>query len=152
MNKAEKKFKEWLDERGVSYWYIDQNRNTKAVRLMHEGLKRPDFVVFLDDVGTLLVDVKGYGLYPKKENQINLNYGDVRKYSNFGVIYKKSVWFAVSHKDWGYKVWLWISVRDVRRLGEAVVRENEDDSFYALPMEAFCTIGVDDRLGKLIGN
>jgi hypothetical protein len=147
LNKAEKKFAEWLDEREIAYWYVEQERKTKSKRLRSEDVKRPDFVVFVDNVGLILVDVKGYGPYAKADN-FNVNSGEVVRYVRFGNKFKLSVWFVFSFEEVRFKTWYWIPVEDVMDC-DLVVRSDEDSSFYAVPMDLFCQLGVDDGIGEL---
>jgi hypothetical protein len=57
MNKAEEHFKKWLDDRDYSYFFVDQTPDTFA-RFFKGVTKRPDFIVVINRVGLIAVDVK----------------------------------------------------------------------------------------------
>lgn len=57
-DKAEEKFKSWLDKHNIPYWYIRQDIDTFSFALKKYMTKRPDFMVLIPHVGFVLVDIK----------------------------------------------------------------------------------------------
>ena len=56
-NDSEQKFKEWLEYKKYSYIYFDQGQDTFS-SLFVNNVKRPDFLVLIDSIGLIAVDVK----------------------------------------------------------------------------------------------
>jgi hypothetical protein len=59
---GEKEFNCWLKDNELSYLYIEQSKSTFST-LFKGNVKRPDFLLLLESIGMLAVDVKNYTLY-----------------------------------------------------------------------------------------
>lgn len=108
---AEKKFREWLDLETIPYLFIEQSPETLTKYFKGNGIKRPDFLVILKNIGTIAVDVKRREPKPSyilgEEDEIN-------KYLNFERITRIPVWLVFGHPSNGkYKSWHWISLSKV---------------------------------------
>ncbi len=55
---AENKFKEWLNEKEIPFWYIHQEPDTFSNVFRKENVKRPDFIILIPNIGFILTDVE----------------------------------------------------------------------------------------------
>lgn len=111
MNTAEKQFKQWLDDRDYSYFVVDQTPETFA-RFFKGITKRPDFIVVINRVGLIAVDVKDKA--PHKKGDYILDESDeIEKYLHFERLTRIPVWFAFSSAKDHYNNWMWIPLSKV---------------------------------------
>ena len=66
-NNSEQRFKEWLENKGYAYLYIDQSLDCFS-SLFKGVTKRPDFLVVINSIGIIAVDVKERIIYEKYES------------------------------------------------------------------------------------
>lgn len=59
-NICEKKFQEWLNEKKYPYIFIDQSRETFSTLFGNVETKRPDFLLVLQQLGIIAVNIKDY--------------------------------------------------------------------------------------------
>lgn len=109
MNDSEKKFKEWLDKRNYSYLYIDQGIQSFA-EFFRNLTKRPDFLVVVNSVGMLAVDVKERDPQP---DYIIDETEEIEKYLEFERRVRLSVWFVFGSSKDKYNAWHWIPLSKV---------------------------------------
>jgi len=55
---AEDKFKEWLNDNKIPFWYIQQDAFTFAHAFKEEMTRRPDFIILLPNIGFIITDVE----------------------------------------------------------------------------------------------
>jgi len=67
-NVCEKKFQEWLDEKKYPYIFIDQSKDTFPTLFRNIETKRPDFLLVLQQIGMIAVDVKERTINPTYED------------------------------------------------------------------------------------
>ena len=116
MNEAEKKFKCWLDQRNYSYLYIDQSLPSFA-EFFRNITKRPDFLMVVNGIGFIAVDVKEKYPHPDYGNYILDESDEVEKYLQFERITRLPVWFVFGSKKDNYNTWNWASLSKVLENG-----------------------------------
>jgi hypothetical protein len=151
--KAEEKFKEWLDKHKIPYLHISQNKETFASAFKEESvMKRPDFMILLPNLGFIFIEVK--------DRKINKNYGtfpldsaETKKYSRLQRKFNLHVWYALSNEDYNYKTWFWTPVSKVLEDGDSQNQEFESskshEDFFAIPASDFIQIAEGDSLDRL---
>jgi hypothetical protein len=109
---AEKKFMEWLNSESIPYLFIEQSPETLTKYFKGNGIKRPDFLVILKNIGTIAVDVKRKNPQP---NYILGEEDEINKYLNFERITRIPVWlvFGYPSQNEQYKSWHWISLSKI---------------------------------------
>jgi hypothetical protein len=109
---AEKKFMEWLNSESIPYLFIEQSPETLTKYFKGNGIKRPDFLVILKNIGTIAVDVKRKNPQP---NYILGEEDEINKYLNFERITRIPVWlvFGYPSQNGQYKSWHWISLSKI---------------------------------------
>ena len=112
MNNAESRFKEWLDSKQYSYLFIDQTKETFA-EFFRGVSKRPDFLIGINRVGLIAVDVKEKIPHPEKGDFILDEKDEVEKYLEFEKLTRLPVWFVFGSSQDSYDVWRWIPLSGV---------------------------------------
>lgn len=110
------------------------------------GVKRPDFMVFVEGIGSILVDVKDrkpHGSY----DVITLNYDEVQMYDRLFYLSNLPVWYAVSNNDVRYKTWFWFAAL---RAYEVECLEKDGERFFAVPLGLFAVVGMEDGFGRIV--
>lgn len=146
---AEQNFRKWLDKHKIPYLYIQQDIETfsSAFKNNFSG-KRPDFMILIQNIGPIFVDVKykklsEHGDYP-------IDYEEARKHSSMQRKFNIPIWFALSNENSAYQTWLWISVSKVLELGvESKKSSRSGEYFLPMPPEEFIQISYDDSLDRL---
>ncbi|MCD6590234.1 hypothetical protein J7K74_03575 [Candidatus Woesearchaeota archaeon] len=148
---TESRFKEWLDKHGIPYWYIQQDLKTFSLSIKKMfGVKRPDFMILIPNIGFILVDVKykrlvhGYKKFP-------LDVEEVARYSSLQRYFNLQVWYVISNEDYNYKTWFWIPVSKVLEEGKMrrFTSSRSGEEFFAIPITSFIQIADDDSLERL---
>jgi len=149
-DKAELRFKEWLDKHKIPYLYIQQDTETFSPSFKNQfSGKRPDFMVLIPNFGFIFVDIKN-----KKMNErfktYPIDYEETKKYSSLQRIFNLQVWYVISNEDFNYKTWLWIPVSKVIESGIEQQRSSKSKmDFFPVPTEEFIQIADDDSLSRL---
>ncbi|EKO3695192.1 hypothetical protein P0F02_003336 [Vibrio metschnikovii] len=135
-------FKNWLDESGLSYLYIDQSTDTFA-SLFKLSVKRPDFLMLLESIGMLAVDVKNYNL---SGGVFTLGMTDeFQKALSFERLFRIPLWYVYKHG----KTWYWISALKAIEVGEIRKNVKTNKDFLAISIDNFEKINKGDDLGLL---
>jgi len=134
MNEGEKEFMEWLNQHNIPFWYIKQDILTFSKAIKALGTKRPDFMLLIPNMGALLVDKKETLKYSRLERSSNLK-----------------VWYAISHKNFGFKTWYWIPISKVIEIGKEKEYKSPVDKnpYYAIPVEEFIQIPSNKSIDTL---
>jgi len=145
---AEFKFMDWLNKHNIPYWYIQQDFKTYSPALKKLfGVKRPDFMILLPNLGFILVDVKNTTPLIKDE-YFTIDFKDVSKFSSFQRQFNLHTWFALSNEDCDYKTWYWIPVSKI--LGEA--KDNswfKKEGYFKIHPKQFIPVDFEDSIDKL---
>jgi hypothetical protein len=142
---GEQAMAEWLDKVGLGYLYVAQSPERFA-GLFGDDVKRPDFLVLLDSLGLIAVDVKNYtankGEYTLKFEK------EVKKVVAFERIFRIPVWYAYLSKE-DKQTWHWISALKAVEVGEMRSRRDNGEKFLSIKMKEFVEIRGNTDLGKL---
>ena len=150
MNEGEKEFMEWLNQHSIPFWYIKQDISTfsKAIRAL--GTKRPDFMLLIPNMGALLVDVKEKHIL-EKHGEFPIDKEETLKYSRLERNSNLKVWYAISHKNFGFKTWYWIPTSKVIEIGKEKEYKSPLDKnpYYSIPVEEFIQIPSNKSIDTL---
>jgi hypothetical protein len=151
-NEAESNFQGWLDKNNAYFLFIKQNVKTFAKRFEKESLKRPDFIIFLPELGYLMVDAKHRGFI--RTNALPVDVNEFEKLLRFNRKFNVPVWYAFSNRTVNYKEWFWIPVRKVLELIRKLNINQEKSPiskqyYYPIPLKEFTKIEYSDSLNKI---
>ena len=142
---GEQAMADWLDTAGLGYLYVAQSPERFA-GLFGDEVKRPDFLVLIDSLGLIAVDVKNY---TAKGGEYTLRFDkEVKKVIAFERIFRIPVWYAYLSKE-GKQTWHWISALKAIEVGEMRSRRDNGEKFLAIKMKEFVEIRENADLGKL---
>ena len=145
---GEQEFNNWLKEVGISYIYIEQSKETLST-LFRGNVKRPDFLMLLESVGMLAIDVKNKDLY--QERYFSLGYEkEFLDAVAFERLFRMPLWYAYkSPYDDG--AWYWISALKVIEVGKQMItnKNGKKLKFLNIDIEHFERIEKNDDLSKL---
>ena len=157
-NKGEEKFKEWLEYKKYSYIYFDQGQDTFS-SLFLNNVKRPDFLVLIDSIGLIAVDVKSrnklviYNNSGKSEGRFTLNENeDTKKLLAFERRFRIPVWIVFCLGSEECETWYWISLSEIVEHFTIIEKPKISSPFRGIPIKSCKTIGWEDGLFKLFGN
>lgn len=157
-NEGEEKFKEWLEHKKYSYIYFDQGQDTFS-SLFTNNVKRPDFLVLIDSIGLIAVDVKSrnklinYNNKGKSEGRFALNENeDTQKLLAFERRFRIPVWIVFCLDSGGFEAWHWISLSEIVEQFSLITKSKISSPFRGIPVKSCKTIGWEDGLFKLFGN
>lgn len=138
---------EWLKSIGISYLYINQSPDTFA-NLFKGSLKRPDFLVLLESIGMIAVDVKNYIQF-NGEYSLPLE-SELKRVLTFERLFRIPVWYAYfGEQDDGSQVWYWISALKALEVGQVKKNSKTGDEFLSIKLAHFERIEKGEDLGKL---
>lgn len=147
---GENRFRDWLDKCGRSYVHVNQSRDTFAQLFRSGKVKRPDFIVLMDSIGLLAVDVKNRKM---KADHFTLPISsELKPTLAFERIFRLPVWYAFCHtpKD-GVEEWHWISALRAVESGEEHT-DKKDSSYLRIHRSNFATLQTNDDFGKLFSH
>lgn len=134
--------KNWFDDNGLSYLYVDQSTDTFATLFKH-NLKRPDFLLLMESIGMLAIDVKNYKL---SGGVFTLGLADeFQKALTFERLFRLPLWY-VYKKD---SEWYWISALKAIEVGSIRKNSQTEKEFLAIPIQECEMIIEGSDLGKL---
>ncbi len=145
-DEGEELFKQWLDEIELGYLYVRQDIE-KFASLFKGQVKRPDFLVLIDSIGLIAVDVKHKSL---SRGVYTLEIDDeIKPVLNFERLFRLPVWYAYCDKE--SNSWYWISALKAISVGVGDERTNEKDGkrFLAIKQSEFVQIKHNEDIGKL---
>ena len=142
---GEEAMKQWLDDNGLSYLYINQSAKTFAKLFQYNMVKRPDFLILLDSVGLIAVDVKNKtlsgGVFTLELEK------ELKNVLTFERIFRIPVWYAyLGNKDG--TLWYWISALKAIEVGE-IKNDKSGDGFLRIKKEDFLEIEENEHIGRL---
>lgn len=143
---AEDAMNDWLGANNLSYLYVNQSPDTFAP-LFKGYVKRPDFLVLLESVGLIAVDVKHY---TSRGNTLTLKLEEeVRRVLAFERIFRIPVWYAYYFPNNGRTLWRWISALKAVEVGDRRMNTGTGEDFIVIDMRHFEEITSNADLGKL---
>ena len=141
---AENKFKEWLNEKEIPFWYIHQEPDTFSNVFRKENVKRPDFIILIPNIGFILTDVE-YKEPARKYPEFQIDVEETLKYCKIQEKYKLNIWYVFSNAINHFSTWYWIPVSKVKEIGE----ERKYRGYYGIPIEEFIIISKTQGINKL---
>jgi hypothetical protein len=141
---TEKALGAWLKQEGFSYLAVCQKPETFAP-LFRNDLKRPDYLVLLESVGMMAVDVKSNAL---SQDEFSLPYEtEVRRTITFERIFRLPVWYAYQGEK--KNTWYWISALKAVEVGKQRTNKTTQELFLAINLKHFECVCTNADLGKL---
>jgi len=146
---VEEKFKEWLDEHGIPYWFVQQDVDHFSQALKKYMSKRPDFMILVPHVGFILVDVE-YKKPAEKYEQFLIDEYETKQYCNLQNYFNLQVWYVFSSESSHFNSWYWIPASKVLELGKSFTSsKNLKRKYRAVPINRFILVSKSDNLGRL---
>lgn len=143
---GEDQFTAWLNKFGLSYLYINQHPDHFAT-MFSETVKRPDFLVLLDSIGMLAVDVKNH---TASGGVLTLSWElETARVLAFERIFRIPFWYAYLQERDGKEVWFWISALKAVEVGERRINGKTGLEFLAIKLDDFQKISEGEDLGRL---
>jgi len=144
---GESRFRAWLDACGRSYVHVNQSPETFAQLFRPGKVKRPDFLVLIDSIGLLAVDVKNRRM---KGDHFTLPIpSELKPTLAFERIFRLPVWYAYLHEpEDGAEGWHWISALRAAEVGEET-KDKKGESYLRLHREHFEVLQTVDDFGSL---
>ncbi len=143
---GEDAFNSWLNNNGLSFLYVDQSVDTFST-LFKNNVKRPDFLLMLESIGMLAVDVKNYtqsqGTYT-----LNMEQEFLRSLS-FERLFRIPLWYAYKSEKNGETIWLWISALKAIEVGSISLNNRSGEKFLRIDVKHFEEIKTNQDIGKL---
>lgn len=133
----------WLDENKFSYLYINQDIKYFS-KLFTNQVKNPDFLLLIDSIGLIAVNIMNYTIFNDKH--LSLNYeSEFKNTLTFEKISKLPVWYVYKNND----EWLWISALKAIEVGEMKINSGTNEKFLSLNIDDFTTVKSNSDIGKL---
>ena len=139
-------FKEWLQKNNFSFLYIKQDKAAFA-HMFHNTLKRPDFLVLVDGIGLIAIDVKNNKCYQEKYFSLPIE-RELKRTLAFERTFRLPVWYVYSNCQ-KYDKWYWINSLKVVEVGNTIVNSSTNKSFYSIPKNDCIEIVTNEDFGKL---
>jgi len=140
-NEAELKFQEWLEEKSYPYLYIEQSPELFATFFRNTRVKRPDFLILIQGLGLIAVDVKDKELRKDHGTFILDEEEDISKLLAFERIFRIPVWLAISNEAYAYTTWFWITVSEIVEKIETKESSQSGKPFRPIPITMCKMIG-----------
>jgi hypothetical protein len=148
-DEAEFRFKEWLDNHNIPYYYIKQDPDSFSAAFKTHQIKRPDFMILLPHFGFIFVDVKNRKISAQYDT-LPLDSEETKKFSLLQRICNIPLWYAISNEDYGFNTWFWVPVSKVFESGMSKHSSSKSqEEFYAVPVKEFIQIADSDSLDRL---
>lgn len=129
---------------GFSYLAVCQDEERFAP-LFHDNLKRPDFLVLLESIGMIAVDVKCCTL---SRQEYTLPYeSEFQRAITFERVFRLSIWYAYWDLNAGFAYW--ISALKAIEVGKRRENRKEKKEFIAINLRNFELIQNNSDIGKL---
>lgn len=145
---GESAFNDWLNQNNISFLYLNQDKSRFA-SLFSDDVKRPDFLVLIESIGLLAVDVKNYTHYKDGGYSLGLE-KEIRRVITFERIFRIPVWYAYFSEKEKSNAWYWISALKAVEVGEVRGEKKKgQEEFLFLKDEHFVRIETNDDLGRL---
>ena len=141
---AENKFKEWLNNNEIPFWYIHQEPASFSIVFKKEKVKRPDFMILIPNIGFILTDVE-YKEPARKYAEFQINVDETYKYCRMQEKYRLNIWYVFSNTKNHFNIWYWIPVLKVREIG----KNKKFGDYFGIPLENFIVVSKNQGIDKL---
>ena len=139
-------FQEWLDTNNFAYIYVNQDKETFS-HLFHGNVKRPDFLVLIDSIGLIAVDVKNTKYFNGNAYTLPIE-SELKRTLTFERLFRIPVWYAFSDNQ-SFDKWYWINSLKVVEVGREYVNRSTKKTFYAILLSEFIEIADNKDFGRL---
>ena len=135
--RGEEAFKQWLNQCRRAFVHVNQERDMFA-SLFSKNLKRPDFLVLIDSVGLLAVDVKNRRLNRKGDRVFYTlpRDAELKPTLAFERIFRLPMWYAFASTD--DSGWYWISA--LRAVETGTERINRGETYLEIELHQFANL------------
>ncbi len=147
MNDAEDHFQNYLNQHGIPFWFIQQDRDSFSKKLKQLKAKRPDFFILLPNFGFILVDIKD-STPLRKHEKFCIDYNETIKYNNMQKLFNMQVWFIISNKHTHYSTWFCMPATKVQTYTNMLVKKD----YYSVPIKDFIQLSVNESFYNLLVN
>ncbi|KQR13825.1 MULTISPECIES: hypothetical protein [Xanthomonas] len=140
----------WLQLHGFSYVAICQAPDTFAP-LFGTAVKRPDFLMLLESIGLIAIDVKNYVQF-KHANQAyySLPYeSELKRAVAFERLFRIPVWYAYFNRQDAGQSFHWISALKALEVGEIKPARDDNPEFLSIGLEHFEHLHSGDDIARL---
>lgn len=144
-------FRDWLIKWGMPFLYIDNGIESYAP-LFKNNIKRPDFMLLVDGMGLMAVDVKNYSR-SKRSGGFFLNFeGELNHSMQFEQSFKLFLWYAIrDNSSDDLDRWYFISAYDALDKGVPYDKKGKNEGIYFDIAEEHFTVMTDAaRIDKLV--
>ncbi|KAA0004476.1 MAG: hypothetical protein DRN33_02630 [Thermoplasmata archaeon] len=141
---AEDKFREWLNDNKIPFWYIQQDALTFSHAFKEEMTRRPDFIILLPNIGFIITDVE-YKSPAKKYAEFQINVDETNRYCKLQEKYRLNIWYVFSDITNHFTVWYWIPVSKVREIG----KDKNYGEYFGIPLDNFIVISKNQGIERL---
>jgi len=150
--KGENLFRELLQESNMPFLYIEQSDYDNFSVAFKNNIKRPDFLLLVQQMGLLAVDVKY--LSPWEDGQFTLEFDkELKRSMDFEHSFKIYLWYAIRNKaDDSDKNWYFISAFDALENGELKERKDGAGSFMVIDRRHFRQLTDLSKIGDLFND
>ena len=142
-DKTNKNFRGWLNKHEIPYLYIDQEINTFSVALKKHTIRRPDFIIFIRNIGWFMVDVE-YKRPAVKYAQFQIDLEETHKYIQFQENYNIHIWYVFGSELDHFHTWYWIPVSKVT---ESTTYKKQ---YFGVSLKHFAAVTENHGIGKLL--
>ncbi len=132
-NKAENKFRNYLNKKNHHFLFIHQDKETFP-KSFNNKIKRPDFLIFDSANGHKYIDVKNYTLFCKKSFRMYIE--EYKKLLAFKNISKEKVFFAYVEKN-DFSQWYFIDINKVKKLYKKLSDDEKNKDFFYIDKQDF---------------
>lgn len=143
--RGERAFADWLNNTGVGYVHVNQSKEMFA-QFFKNSVKRPDFLILMDSVGILAIDVKNCKQLSNGDYSLKVT-NELESVLNFERNFRLPVWYAFY--DENDDTWYWISALKAFEIQSKKVNELTQEEFLSINRSEFIVIGENEDLGKL---
>ncbi len=146
--KAEAKFKCWMDVNHIPHYRIDQEPDTLA--LAFKGLiRRPDYIIRMKPIGaTIAADVKSRRYDVDYEDFI-VSEEDVSLLAAFQELFGFPVWIVLSTPAIQWNTWYWIALDTIIATIPVKTSSKSGDQFRPVRIDQCKTVGSSNGLGSI---
>ena len=144
---GEDKFQNWLDERDVPFIRVDSSRGTMS-KALREKLhsKRPDFILFIKNIGSVFVDVKNRQI---KDGCFEIeNQDDLEKLAMLEESTPVKMYIVVPNREDDMRTWYWFHAKTLyEKHGK-----NNTSKRLKIPFEEHFTTSSNSNFSDIIKN
>lgn len=147
---GEEEFVRWLNSCERRFVRVDQSIETFA-KLFAKEVKRPDFLVLLDSIGLIAVDVKNQA--PQQDGCYTLSKDDeLTKTLAFERRFRIPLWYAYFDRTSRSARWLWISALRAWEVGLTGRNREQGVEYLRIEPSQFAVLETLDDFGKLLSH